>query len=168
MKNRSHKEFYIIGDYHKRYRELDGEECEVMQPVYLYNDDSLEIEGIKKLSGGKYHIFEHCYVGIDERMTMLGNSERDLRPHFRQNRESHLYLWQVLQQIRERETIKVSELWEFWYKDQIEMCIGSAMRTVNERLANLSRRAWKRNDVEFLRKIGSNLLLIPYKPPSYE
>lgn len=157
----SHNEFYIIGDYYRRYRESDGELYEIRKPVYLYDDDSLEVEGIKKFNGGKYRIFEHFYAGIEEHMAKLGNPERDLRPHFRQDRKCYSYLWEVLEKIRERDTIAISELWEFWSKDQIEMCIGGAMQVLYKRLSNLATRAWKQNDVEFLRKIGSSRLLTP-------
>lgn len=110
---------------------------EVEKPLILYADGTLEIKSLpnaqfKDRTGGDC---KQWYRHIEECMADLGTPVRDLRHDFHPRREHQLF-FEVLERIRERDTISISELWKFWYKEEIEMCIGAA----KERAAKLLNR----------------------------
>lgn len=137
MRDQPEREFYIIANY---------PEPDVGKPVFLYADGSAELEPWGEF---KSRFFKQYYDVIQRYMELLENHERDLRKDFHRRREP-LALIEVLEQIRNKENISISELWQFFYKEQVEFSIHTTLRLLSKSVGQARRRALRQRaqDIE--------------------
>ena len=142
--------FYIVSNYKRG---------NVNEPIIIYEDGSLEIKSVIEFK--KNSCFKGHYDAIHDNMKELGIMENDLSARFSQKSE-HYYFWEILfEKIRpkfEKEninTITYDELLAFWYEDLIRQSIYAINSIVKKKINNRETRAVGKNDIEFLKKMGS-------------
>lgn len=131
---------YIVSDYLIKNKP---------RKVILYKG-KVEIDSILTF---KHFLYKQYYEGLERNLHDLNFKGRDLRKDFRPTNQITNVV-EIIDRNRDRKSIKLSELWEIFYKDSIQGILKAVLNRMGKQLSRRVNKAFREKDKAFLKEFG--------------